>query len=894
MSTTSSRAIASAILLALSLGANAQDLSQEIEFNIAPKSLPAAIIEFSKQTGVQVVTAGEDVSTLATQGVSGRLTISEALQKLLSGTELRFRPIGESTVALVNAAGRTTQVREEQSFRLMRVAATDKNESNAAEVNTDAAENLRNKRDTVEEVIVTGTFIKGATSTASPFSVHSRDEIDRSGAGSLQRFIQTLPENFQGGAWEGTLMGSSGGGTAANAVNGTGVNLRGLGNDSSLVLINGRRLAPGNTSGNWVDVSMIPVAAIERVEVVPDGASALYGSDAVGGVVNFIMRKGFEGAETRARYGSVTEGALEEYQLAQAGGTAWDSGSALVSYEYFKQSSLDLNEKSWVRRKLPGVYHALPNQERHGVFASIEQAFSERVDFFADVTFSRRESQYATASHPLAKIKYGVEIDSFSATSGARFDLTDSTELEISLAQAQSDTQLDVLRLLTGAIAASNSSESSVSSLEMKVTGAAFDMPAGSVSYAAGLQWRSEDFKHFNQLSSALVFEGDRTIKAGFAEFRVPLLGTVSPTLEMTLAGRFEEYDDFGSSANPKIGLIWNATPGLRLRGTWGKSFKAPLLRDLSPGPEQIAITSMPDPREGDELVPVAMLFGGNPDLRAERATSWTIGLDWRPEGVDGLTGRLTYYDISYTQRISSPQLSYSGFMPSTTYSALQFENVMSRFITRDPSVQQMEELVAKAIRFDDYLAADTPTDLGTIRAIIDYSQVNLSAVSTSGVDFGLHYRWDLSTVDIGVGFDGTYILELDERVAPDVPVFERVNTVFSPADLKTRANATLHHMGFSAAFFINYTSAYHDTRTGGRIPVSSWTTLDANVRYEFPHNRGFKKGLSLDFGLTNLTDQAPPYIEPYEGSVYDQIVFDGANADIRGRFMYAQIAKKF
>ena len=120
MSTTSSRAIASAILLALSLGANAQDLSQEIEFNIAPKSLPAAIIEFSKQTGVQVVTAGEDVSTLATQGVSGRLTISEALQKLLSGTELRFRPIGESTVALVNEVADTQVFVEPIRSRLCR------------------------------------------------------------------------------------------------------------------------------------------------------------------------------------------------------------------------------------------------------------------------------------------------------------------------------------------------------------------------------------------------------------------------------------------------------------------------------------------------------------------------------------------------------------------------------------------------------------------------------------------------------------------------------------------------------------------------------------------------------------------------------------------------------
>ena len=121
--TTTARPIASAILLALGLSANAQDLSKEIEFDIPPKALSAAIIEFSKQTGVQVVTAGEDVSTLATQGVSGRLTISQALEKLLTGTELKFRPIGESTVALMTRSAETTQVRDGGGFRFTRVAA---------------------------------------------------------------------------------------------------------------------------------------------------------------------------------------------------------------------------------------------------------------------------------------------------------------------------------------------------------------------------------------------------------------------------------------------------------------------------------------------------------------------------------------------------------------------------------------------------------------------------------------------------------------------------------------------------------------------------------------------------------------------------------------------------
>src|SRR6185437_6090175 len=126
-----------------------------------------------------------------------------------------------------------------------------------------------------------------------------------------------------------TVGSIAGGGNATNKVDATGVNLRGLGNDATLVLINGHRVAPGNTEGNFVDLSMIPLYAVERVEVVTDGASAIYGSDAVGGVVNIILGRNLDGAETRVRYGSVTNGSTTEREVGQTVGHGWDTGSAL-------------------------------------------------------------------------------------------------------------------------------------------------------------------------------------------------------------------------------------------------------------------------------------------------------------------------------------------------------------------------------------------------------------------------------------------------------------------------------------------------------------------------------------------------------------------------------------
>src|SRR5690606_16149468 len=95
---------------------------------------------------------------------------------------------------------------------------------------------------------------------------------------------------------------------------------------------NGRRMGGSGSKGDFADVSAIPTAAVERTEILLDGASALYGSDAVGGVVNVVLRRDFEGAETRLRVGGAADGA-QERQFGQTFGKTWEGGYALVSYE---------------------------------------------------------------------------------------------------------------------------------------------------------------------------------------------------------------------------------------------------------------------------------------------------------------------------------------------------------------------------------------------------------------------------------------------------------------------------------------------------------------------------------------------------------------------------------
>src|SRR6185437_10401442 len=130
----------------------------------------------------------------------------------------------------------------------------------------------------LQAVTVTGTRIRGG-STPSPVITIGSEQIQQEGFADLGEVIRSVPQNFNGGQNPGVIGAASGIGNQ-DLTGGSSLNLRGLGADASLTLLNGRRLAYDGFS-QGMDISAIPVEAVERLEIVPDGASAIYGSDAV-------------------------------------------------------------------------------------------------------------------------------------------------------------------------------------------------------------------------------------------------------------------------------------------------------------------------------------------------------------------------------------------------------------------------------------------------------------------------------------------------------------------------------------------------------------------------------------------------------------------------------------
>ncbi|MDR7296116.1 iron complex outermembrane receptor protein [Pelomonas aquatica] len=210
---------------------------------------------------------------------------------------------------------------------------------------------------TLERVEVTGTAIKRIEGeTALPVQVITRGEIDKAGVTTAAELIARLSAS----ANNLTDGGSVAYGGFRDQMGFNGANLRGLGVSSTLVLLNGRRMAnfasPGDAAG--VDLNSIPAAAIQRVEILLDGASSLYGSDAIGGVINFITRKDFSGVEINALAGNTTEGGGNKRSATLAGGFgeyARDGFNVMAVLDVQKTTSLNASRRKFIKElDIPG------------------------------------------------------------------------------------------------------------------------------------------------------------------------------------------------------------------------------------------------------------------------------------------------------------------------------------------------------------------------------------------------------------------------------------------------------------------------------------------------------------------------------------------------------------
>ncbi|MEA3180136.1 MAG: hypothetical protein QOI59_3659, partial [Gammaproteobacteria bacterium] len=324
--------------------ANAAGPHRHFELEAGDASL--MLNEFSRQSDLQVLFDFNILRGMKTRAVIGDLDASTALKSMLKGTNLVFDFVNDRTLAV-------TPKKPSLFSRLWHRLKTRPKHASGDD-------------DGLEQVLISGSGENGTQPLLGAQTIQlGLTEIERSGMATTEDFLRTLPQVFGGGPTQDTVLGREAG---TNSAHGSGVNIRGLDAGATLVLIDGRRVAPSGTAGAFDDISNIPLTIIDHVDILPDAVSAKYGVDAIGGVVNFVTRKDFSGVSAQARGGSVTNGDMGERQFSQLLGKSRDSGSDFLSFEYFQRDPLLAKDRAQYSNDLTrfggsnfdGVYGAGP------------------------------------------------------------------------------------------------------------------------------------------------------------------------------------------------------------------------------------------------------------------------------------------------------------------------------------------------------------------------------------------------------------------------------------------------------------------------------------------------------------------------------------------------------
>jgi iron complex outermembrane receptor protein len=193
----------------------------------------------------------------------------------------------------------------------------------------------------LQEIVVTGSRVRGEAPVGATVTTIGREDIATSSQVTVDRLIEQVPQVFDLGVSENSRAQAGG---AGNIVYANSVNLRGIGANATLTLVDGHRVTSNTRT---VTPSVIPSLGLERVEIIADGASAIYGSDAIAGVVNLIPRRNLDGGEVMGHYGASPDGAFHEWQTGFALGKVWERGQVMVAYEHVFRSNLNGDDRSF-------------------------------------------------------------------------------------------------------------------------------------------------------------------------------------------------------------------------------------------------------------------------------------------------------------------------------------------------------------------------------------------------------------------------------------------------------------------------------------------------------------------------------------------------------------------
>jgi outer membrane receptor protein involved in Fe transport len=838
-----------------------------IDFHITAGDLAGALDQLSTQTGIQLMYQPELVAGKRARALSGHLAWKEALDRLLQGSGLEYKQINATTVVIRGARGNAKPG--------PRPAAASRSKSAAGE---------KLSVTDVQGVTVTGTRIRGGV-TASPTITIDAQEMQQQGFTDLGQVVRSVTQNYRGGQNPGVALGASAGGIAnQNISGGSALNLRGLGPDATLTLLDGRRMSYDGFV-QAVDISAIPMAAVQRIEIVPDGASAIYGSDAVAGVANVVLKPQFQGVTLGTDFGTTADGGLTTRGYNATAGATWSSGGLIATFRKEKQDPIYATQRDYTRgMDDPSTIYS--GHELRSGLISIHQNLGERIEFGMDALKTDRDvsSEFAYPgyyySEPfMPKVVLLAPVLKFFLPGDWTFTTSFTSGKD-------EDNYLSYYVTPDSSTLQSRGCYCNKSrAWEVGVEGPLFHMGTNEVRLAAGAGYRTNDFIVKSFLSGSRE-GGSEHNKFAYAELSVPLVSEQDARpgvhrLELSLAARAEDYDSFGRVATPKVGIIYSPTENFTLKSSWGRSFKAPTLLQQYEG--RLAYLWSVDQMGGTGYAAgstVLMSYGGNPDLKPERARTWTTSLVFHPEALPGLNAELSYFNIDYTDRVVQPLLYRANTLSDPAY---------AQFVMYAPTAKQQQELLAEyADSFYNYAGADYDPD--KVVAIAHDEYINVGKQRVKGVDLSGSYHLGLGAGELELTGSASWIESSQKNSASAAPI-DLAGTIYQPAKFGSRIGAIWHSGGFTASSYANYTQGVISRLTATPEKTASFTTFDATLQYETQPGSTALSGITISLSIQNLFNRPPPlYTPPYTAYV----PFDSTNYSAIGRYTSVSVAKHF
>ncbi len=445
--------------------------------------------------------------------------------------------------------------------------------------------------------------------------------------------------------------------------------------------------------------------------------------------------------------------------------------------------------------------------------------------------------------------------------------------------------------------------ESRLFAADAKVNGPLFKLPAGELLTAVGVEYRYEELlDRFDPFATAggvidlnsTSASGDREILAAFAEFYAPLVSAEMAipgvhNLQAQFAFRGENYSDFGSTVNPKIGLAWRPIPDwVLLRASYSTGFRAPSLVQSSTG----SLTFSQELRDGrrfavtgsseDESSAVQIFSGGNPNLDSEDSQNFSTGFVLTPPLLPGLTLSSDFFHIEIEKSVAS---------------------LDAQFIVDNEG--DFPGLVQRAPASASDMALGIPGSL----ILVNTSFQNLGLIKVEGIDVALEYVSPETTLG-GFTFrlDGAYLHSFEQQASAAEPIRELVGT-FARPQFRGRAQFGWRIGGFEAVSTLNYTDSYEDITADRTVDYS--TTVDLLLEYRFGKGQtaaepiasegksvaaireaswrrsDWLRGLAIRVGARNIFDDAPPFSNNVAG-------YPVPLEDPRQRFYFVDVEKRF